>query len=985
MRSNFWKRNEEGSATIIALLIMVLLLAFVALAVSRTTTETLATGNDATESRTFSAAQASLENATREFDQIFERKLTPSAQDIEDVVNAPNAGFDDEFDILPEIEQISTTSVAPAGSFLQGLTALRDEWRIDTTVKHKTTGVEVKLSRKFFNDRVPIFQFGIFYNDDLEFHPGPRFDFGGRVHSNANLFLAASTGLYFSSKVSAFGHIVTDVARNGSPSTDWGNNVYVRNGSGTYIKLDRLHGSALNSVTNGTNIFNPAPQGQLPLPAAYRNASWGTYRDKFDGNLLSEQKKLDLPLRISSVLAGQPMDYIELIRRGKMVGDRYKSGGTNAVPIISNVTAANADGPITVKERYANKAGIRISLANSQDRLPGCANAPADDTLPANRCGVRLDGNLNGRKLPATVPGAVSTWGYQPMTLRDGTINTRFNAVRMDTTKQDWIKIEMVQVNPDTSEVTAVDITEDLLAFGITERAPRIPATGAGTNPAFEMVTNATCVTTVTGYCANADARSILKFQRYVMNGTNAVTVRTAFTRWMSMFTNSGNYNLVTAGLRSNTTTDWGDVNTYDGATTNASTTNKDGIVKTARFCPTSGSASNCFTRSVAPFPIRMFDTREGLYNEGININNTYGNPNRIPLNGAMGLIDVDINNLRQFLMGTWDNLTPNVGTKFSTANARGLRAADVPTSNGWVLYISDRRGDHDFDGEYDGEDIYGNNDGILQPGEDINRNGVLDTNYVNEAPMYTANQATYQWDADRAAVIESPYFRRGVRLINGTTIPGNYDLGAVNPAVPTRGFTFASENGVYVKGNYNATGITTQGNPTPPENYQPKDTVNHIPASVVGDTVTILSNNWEDTRSFRYPFTLSERNATETFIRFAILSGDSISSVTASPNQGGGNPRMNGGVHNFKRFLENWDNSVELHYSGSLINLYNASNNNGSFKCCAVIYAPPVRDWVFDISFMNPARLPPGTPFFQSIQLTGFQRLNRETLIGGD
>lgn len=85
----------------------------------------------------------------------------------------------------------------------------------------------------------------------------------------------------------------------------------------------------------------------------------------------------------------------------------------------------------------------------------------------------------------------------------------------------------------------------------------------------------------------------------------------------------------------------------------------------------------------------------------------------------------------------------------------------------------------------------------------------------------------------------------------------------------------------------------------------------------------------------------------------------------------------MNGGVHNFKRFLEDWNNNIRLNYSGSLINLYNSHNNNGTFKCCNAVYVPPQRDWVFDSTFININRIPPGTPFFQSLQITGFQRMN--------
>ncbi|MDQ3181786.1 MAG: hypothetical protein M3Q33_14880 [Acidobacteriota bacterium] len=176
--------------------------------------------------------------------------------------------------------------------------------------------------------------------------------------------------------------------------------------------------------------------------------------------------------------------------------------------------------------------------------------------------------------------------------------------------------------------------------------------------------------------------------------------------------------------------------------------------------------------------------------------------------------------------------------------------------------------------------------------------------------------------------------------------------------------------------GNYNAVSITSVGTPTPSVNYRPQNTSDHIPASIAADAVTVLSNNWSDARSFRYPYTLGNRIASETFVRFAMLAGDAKSSLNGNPNQGGGDPRLTGGVHNFKRFLENWG-GVRLNYVGSLINLYNAHNNNGAFKCCGTVYSPPTRNWVFDSTFLDPNRLPPGTPFFQAIRLTGFQRVN--------
>ena len=107
------------------------------------------------------------------------------------------------------------------------------------------------------------------------------------------------------------------------------------------------------------------------------------------------------------------------------------------------------------------------------------------------------------------------------------------------------------------------------------------------------------------------------------------------------------------------------------------------------------------------------------------------------------------------------------------------------------------------------------------------------------------------------------------------------------------------------------------------------------------------------------------------------MIAGDVITGDKSfySPSQFG---QLNGGVHNFKRFLEDWQTGGNrLNYSGSLINLFNSHNNNGFQKCCTTTYKPPTRDWAFDTSFLDANRLPPGTPFIYSISFTGFQRVN--------
>lgn len=927
-------KNENGSAIVVALLILTLLTAFVAFAISRTTSETIATSNDAAESRTFSAAQGSLEIMTRNFDKIFEEKLSPAPADLAHVETLTPPGFDN-FDFVQTITQTDQPrTVVMSGQLLQGLNAIRDEWKIETTATDRSNGVQVALRRSFFNNRVPIFQFGIFYDDDLEFHPGPRFDFGGRVHSNGNLFLMAGTGLYFSSRVSAVGHVITDVGRNGRDWTTWGENVWIKNGSGTYVKLLHNMGSVLKSPSNGAPVF-PVTD----MPTLYRSTSWNSNKGLFQGNLLAEQNPLDLPLKIASQIANAPLDYSELVKRGKTVGDLYNSS-TTSIPNISPVTTDTADTVTTSKERYFNKKGIRISLSDSKAKLPGCASGTGT-TPVAGACGVRLDGASTGNGDAADVNGSR---GYQPKQMVGGYQATRLNGGRL--MGESWIKIELVGIDSATNTVQAQDVTEDVLSLGVTEAAP------------FSAYLN--------GYGLK-DSRSIVKLQRFAMPGlsiANNMTAPSDTNPYMSYVNFGGtSFNVVESKARtiaSNSPGSWsyrdrinGSINDHDD--------NLSCIPQ-----PSPNGVQTCY----APFPIEMFDSREGIYDFTINANSVYGSGN-VPKAGVMSLVDIDVANMKRFLDGNFDSYMPTAGTPYTTANGHALRGSDVPQANGWVVYVSDRRGDYDFDGEYDMEDVFGNNDGILQPGEDVNKNGRLDTDYSVEAVRFTG-VGNYLPAAQLASVDHST-FRRAVRLINGQTLPGNFDI---NDPLNTKGFTVSSENGIYVFGNYNATGVASIGTPTPANAYLPQNTASHIPASVVADAVSILSNNWTDANSFKSPYSDGGRVASETTVRFAILAGDARSSLEATPNQGNSDPRLSGGVHNFKRFLENWNN-VRLNYCGSLINLFNSHNSNGTYKNSGVVRTPPTRNWVFDTSFLDPTRLPPGTPFFQNIQLTGFQRVN--------
>src|SRR5581483_393485 len=79
------------------------------------------------------------------------------------------------------------------------------------------SGTEAKLNRDIQVALVPVFQFGVFSDSDLSFFAGPDFNFGGRVHTNGNLFLAEGDGntLTLSKKVTTALDVIRTQLSNG--------------------------------------------------------------------------------------------------------------------------------------------------------------------------------------------------------------------------------------------------------------------------------------------------------------------------------------------------------------------------------------------------------------------------------------------------------------------------------------------------------------------------------------------------------------------------------------------------------------------------------------------------------------------------------------------------------------------------------------------------------------------------------------------------
>src|SRR5947208_9633857 len=197
-----------------------------------------------------------------------------------------------------------------------------------------------------------------------------------------------------------------------------------------------------------------------------------------------------------------------------------------------------------------------------------------------------------------------------------------------------------------------------------------------------------------------------------------------------------------------------------------------------------------------------------------------------------------------------------------------------------------------------------------------------VDVNLMRTAGALPANGVLY---VAGTVTTENPV----VRLVNGSQLPSG-------------GLTVVSQNPVYIVGDYNTVPVGAT----------------HAPAAVLGDAVTVLSNDWipknYDAKGDQ-PFFGNRVASANTTVNAAIATGPSSESTMG---------RDTGKVNNLVRFLEDWTGK-QFTYSGSLLALWHSQQVTGAWRCCGIsglyYYGPPSRVWSYDTLFDTAQ--PPGTP----------------------
>ena len=966
--------GESGMALVVTILIMALmsglLIGFFAMVVA----DQQASGVNRDQTQAYAAAHAGLEKLTSSLGAMFTGgNYSPSAAQIAALTTTPPSlgGFQylaadgsSGYTITAGTVQTATIQNGP----FQGLVGLITPYEINVTAKGNGGlggGAEVHLRRQLQTVAVPVFQFGIYSENDLSFFAGPDFDFGGRVHTNQNAYLAqdGSATLSLRDVFTAVGEIVRTHLANGLPISTSGHRGYVAvaTTSATNPVFQCLSCGAMGGncgTTRGPSCAanpNATQEGSVNVatvpPSTLQMVNFLPTMVLTTGNTANEP-------RWTSVSTGTLANRIRNGRTGARRLDLpLVSDGAMPIDIIRRPSVTAPDAQVVLDQRFFDMASVRILLSDRAADITGLQTVTA--TPPISLARLARD--------PGYQAAQGVTWVNSVPLALAGTYNAAngygYRVPAGTPIADGYLKIE----RQDRSGVWS-DVTVEILNRGFT-----------GRNLADTATWNSEGTTCTSSANDDPSPNAVIRLQR--------VRDRPS---------------------------------TYVSGTNGA--------------CGHSGNAGTAGTWSSAPtdfIPLTLYDPREGARRDdptGAGV---------VPLmGGVMHYVELDVNNLRLWL-ATHADTQDLTGFVVYFSDRRGNKnlgadgAAETRAGPDGILYTTDDFGTDDQEtGELGFEDIINPasaqsvSNGVLDTGEDVNGNGLLDTYggvprlyptaggaYLlpNNAawtpahvPVWPSGLATallwppalgYQpnsagrpstdslWAAgtpvtlttqvpvNEARVNPPIFFRRALKIVNGG-FSGTLKL----PHNLSQGLSVVAENPAYVQGDYNAPNAAgTDFGATPG--------TDHVSAAVIADAVTLLSNAFNDIGSFMAPHdvTAAARAASTTWYRMAVISGKGLNFPRPTSNTANDHTDFgtDGGAHNFLRYIEDWGGDT-LNYRGSIVSFYLNRQAVGIYKCCDVVYSPPTRGYKFDSDFLTPSLLPPRTPMFRDVNTLTFRQLLR-------
>jgi len=396
--NNHRMKNQNGLATMIALVMMILLTMIGISALMVADDEISIASNESGEMAAFYAAEAGLEAAAASIQSQYESTGAPPT-----TMPSGSETLGHSVVAYNTVDNGAAVTRPLTLGTLAGLNAIIKTYTITSTGTNQTNESQIQLEQDFECALVPIFQFAVFYGNDLEIAPGPDMTLIGRVHSNGNLWLQAGSNLYMESFVTCSGDLIH--GRKGPGSVDNGD-VWIKDTEGNYQNMKNADGTFLQSSTTGW---------------------YDTASSRWDGRVQDAafgQEDLNLPLANST---GDPHKLIErtVDLDGDANPDSYETKADLKIingavlakigTVWTDITSLLPSGTVTQNKFYDHRENDTVySTDVDMQKLSGSTYFPSNGVVYASD---RRAGTFNGLRLVngSSVGQPVSVFSENPM------------------------------------------------------------------------------------------------------------------------------------------------------------------------------------------------------------------------------------------------------------------------------------------------------------------------------------------------------------------------------------------------------------------------------------------------------------------------------------------------------------------------------------------------------------------------------------------
>ncbi|MGI9627858.1 MAG: hypothetical protein ACR2QM_13560 [Longimicrobiales bacterium] len=281
------QRDDRGFALAATLVVLVLMSALVFAVADGALISTRASTMEYQSSRAFYAAEAGAEVAMAQLEAALEDGNITQAE-LDSITPPTITDFNFDNFIVTPIGAVSVTTITD-GHFA-GLYSLNQSLGIYSEASDAIGNSNASIIT-VNAQAIPIFQFGVFYEKDLEIHNGPSMWFAGWVHSNGSIYLS-SNNAWYEDVVTTPNKVFHD--RKSDHDVKWG--VYVDDALANDVQLDfdsRTHPVASDFISysnaNFDNRIKTDAYGvdtlRVPLPAGVSPIEVVQPRQLADGTL----------------------------------------------------------------------------------------------------------------------------------------------------------------------------------------------------------------------------------------------------------------------------------------------------------------------------------------------------------------------------------------------------------------------------------------------------------------------------------------------------------------------------------------------------------------------------------------------------------------------------------------------------------------------------------------------------------------------------